>query len=152
MATRKPKSPELAAAADELASAVQHIRQAINNKLDEIGTVASAELDKAMQAARSKRGQAEHRFDALWAKAQKRLLKASDEAKKSLHKAVRQAEKRLEMTKKRAQVTLAELAPAGAHATKKVAVRKPAARKAVAAKTVAGKAAPRKAAARKTAG
>lgn len=149
MATRKLKSPELAAAADELGAAVQHIRQAINNKLDEIGAVASAELDKAMHAARSKRGQAERRFDTLWAKAQKRLLKASDEAKKSLHKAVRQAEKRLETTKKRAQATLAELVPTGvgASAPKKVAARKPAVKK-----TVARKAAPRRAAARKTAG
>ncbi len=139
MATRKPKTPELAAAANDLAAAVQHVRDAVTHKLDAIGALASDELNKAMLVAQAKGGRAERQFDALWAKAQGRLLKASDEAKKSLHGAVRQAEKRLEAARKSAQATLADLTATGMArvAARKVADKRVAARKPLAVKAAA---------------
>ncbi|HET7862935.1 MAG TPA: hypothetical protein VFL86_00885 [Burkholderiaceae bacterium] len=146
MATRKPKTPELADAANDLAAAVQHVREAVSHKLDAIGALASAELNKAMLAAQAKGGRAEQQFDVLWAKAQRRLLKASDEAKKSLHGAVRQAEKRMEAARKTAQATLADLTAAGmARVAAKKATAKPAtARKSLAVKATARTPRPRK--------
>jgi len=137
MATRKPKNPELAAAANNLGVAARHIRRAVSHKVDEIGASASVDLAKAKR-----------RLDAQLKKIEARLIKVTNDAKRSLHKAVREAETRLQATKKAAQARLAEMhrARKGKAAAKKKVGRKPAVKKAP-----AKKAAARKAAARKTA-
>jgi hypothetical protein len=119
MATRKPMNPELAAAAKNIGVAARHIRRAINQKLDEIGTAASGELAKARQAAVRKSGQAKRDFDGLIRKAEGRLKKLTAEAKVSLHRAVGKAEKKLEAAKQAA----AKKAPAKKGATRKAAAK-----------------------------
>jgi len=47
MATRKPKNPELAAAASNLGVAARHLRRAVKHKVDELEASASTELGKA---------------------------------------------------------------------------------------------------------
>jgi len=130
MATRKPKNPELAAAAKNLGVAARHIRRAVNQKLDQIGTAASAELAKAKNAALTKSGQAKRDFDALMKKAEARLKKATAEAKASLHKAVGEAEKKLGAAKKAAvkKAPAKKAAPrkAAAKTAKKAPVKRPA--------------------------
>jgi hypothetical protein len=121
MATRKPKNPDLAAAASSLADAVHHIGQAFVKKIDEIGTYVSAELDKARKAALTKRGQTGRKVDALLKSAEGKLRKAVGEATKSLHRTVREGEKKLTTTKK---------APAKKAVARKTAARKAPAKKA----------------------
>ena len=133
MATHRPKNPELAAAVRNLADAVHHIGKAFVQKVDEIGASASAELDKAKQAALTRRGQATRQLDALLRRAEGKLKRAINEATKSLHKTVREGEKKLTAPKK---------APAT-----KVAVKKAAAKKAPAKKATVKKAAARRRAA-----
>ena len=160
MSTRKPKSPELAAASANLAEAAQHVRLAVSQKFDEIGAAVSAELDKAKLAAVTKRGRARRKFDALLKKAEGRLTKATDKARKSLAKAVRDAEKAMEATKAATRTELTELKRAAGDkaatakregakvvsknvvakkvVAKKVAEKKPVAKKAVAPATEQG--------------
>jgi hypothetical protein len=142
MATRKPKNPELAAAASNLGVAARHIRRAVRHKVDELGASAAAELGKARR-----------QLDAQWKKVEARLIKATNEAKRSLHRAAREAEKTLQATRKAAHAKLAELQRAGkgGAATKKVAAKKAPARKAAVKRAPVKKAAVKKAAARKTA-
>jgi hypothetical protein len=47
MTARRTMNPELAAAAAKLAEAAQDVRQAVSQKVDEIGASVSAEIDKA---------------------------------------------------------------------------------------------------------
>ena len=142
MATRKPTNPQLAAAAKNLASAAHHIRLAINQKLDEIGTVASGELDKAKNAALTRSGQAKRQFDALFKTAQGRLKKINSDAKKSLHKAVAEAQKTVQAAKKVvAKKVAAKKAPAKKAATKKATARRSPARKAAVKRAAARKSA-----------
>jgi len=137
MATRKPKNPELAAAASNLGVAARHIRRAVKHKVDEIGASASTELGKARR-----------QLDAQWKKVEARLIKASNEAKRSLHKTVREAEKTLQATKKAAQARLAEMHRSGkaGAAAKKTPARKAAVKRAPAKKGAAKRAAPKNAA------
>ena len=137
MATRKPKNPELAAAATNLGVAARHIRRAVRHKVDELGASASTELGKARR-----------QLDAQWKKVEARLIKATNEAKRSLHKAVREAEKKLQATKKAAQAKLAEMQRRGKGGA---ATRKAAAKKAVVKKAPAKKAAVKRAPAKKAA-
>jgi hypothetical protein len=120
MPTRPPKNPELAAAARSLADAVHHIGRAFVQKVDEIGASASAELDKAKQAALTRRGQATRQLDALLRRAEGKLKRAINEATKSLHKTVREGEKKLQPAKK---------APAKKAAVKKARTKKATARR-----------------------
>ena len=76
MATRKPKTPELEAAASSLADAAHHVGRAVSQKVDEIGAAAAAELDTARKTAMARRDKAARRFDALLDKAEARLKKA----------------------------------------------------------------------------
>ena len=142
MATRKPKNPELAAAASNLGVAARHIRRAVRHKVDELGASASTELAKARR-----------QFDAQWKKVEARLIRATNEAKRSLHKAVREAEKKLQATKKAAQAKLAEMQRRGkgGAATRKTATKKAAVKKAPAKKAPAKKAAVKRAPAKKAA-
>jgi len=141
MATRKPKNPELAAAASNLGIAARHIRRAVSHKVDELGASASTELDKARR-----------HLDAQWKKVEARLIKASNQAKRSLHKAVREAEKTLLATKKAAQAKLAEMQRSAKRqaATRKAVAKTAPAKKAAAKRAPAKKAAVKKAAIRKT--
>jgi hypothetical protein len=143
MATRKSKNPELSAAANSLADAAHHVGQAFSQKADEIGATVASELDKAKQAALTKRGQATRRFDTL-------LNRVEGRPRKSLHKLVRETEKKLQTTKKAAQAKLnARPAAAKSKAPAKKAVAKKAPPKAAAAKKApAKKVAAKKAAAR----
>lgn len=141
MATRKPKNPELAAAASNLGVAARHIRRAVQHKVDEIGASASTELGKARR-----------QLDAQWKKVEARLIKAGNEAKRSLHKAVREAEKTLQATKKAAHTRLAQMhqSSKGAAATKKTIAKKTAAKKTAVKRAPAKKGVVKKVAARKT--
>jgi len=123
MATHRPKNPELAAAVRNLADAVHHIGKAFVQKVDEIGASASAELDKAKQAALTRRGQATRQLDALLRRAEGKLKRAINEATKSLHKTVREGEKMLQPAKK---------APAKKAAVKKARTKKASARRSTA--------------------
>lgn len=138
MATRKPNNPELAAAAKSLAAAARHTRKAINQKLGEIGTAASGELNKAKRTALTQSGRAKRQFDALVKAAQARLKKITTEARKSLHRAAGEAEKKLQAAKN----AVAKKAPA-----KKAAAKKSAAKRAPARKAAVKRAAARKSAA-----
>jgi hypothetical protein len=143
MATRKPKNPELVAAAGHLADAAHHVREAVSQKIDAFGAAAVVELDKARRSALARSGQASRKFESLMKKAQQQLTKATNAAKKSLHKAVRESEKRLLAMDKALQADLAKL--------QRTSLAEPAAAKAVPTK-VAVKKAPAKKAGRKTAG
>jgi DNA-binding protein HU-beta len=131
MATRKPKNPELAAAAKNLASAARHTRKAIGQKLDEIGAAASEELTVAKKTALTQTGRARRKIDALVNKARVRLKKAATGAKRTLKKAAGEAEKTLKEAKKAVAKTVSAKKPAPA---KKAAVKRAPARKAAAKK------------------
>jgi hypothetical protein len=114
MATRKPKNPELAAAADSLAAAAHHVRLAVSKKVDALRASAATELAKGKR-----------RLDAQLQKFEAKLTKTTEDAKKSVHKAVREAEKRLHAANKPA----AKKAPAKKATAKKAAVKRAPARK-----------------------
>jgi uncharacterized protein (DUF885 family) len=141
MATRKPRNPELVAAAGHLADAAHHVREAVSQKIDAFGAAAAGELDKARQAALDRSGQAGRKFESLMKKARQQLTKATDTAKKSLHKAVRESEKKLQAMDKALQSDLAKLRrsiraePASAKPSKQAAAKKAPPKKAAARKT-----------------
>ena len=130
MATRKPKNPELAQAADNLAEAAQHVGKAVSKKVDEIKSAASAELAKAKEAALKKGHMAQGKIESMLKKAEARLGKAARSAERSLDKAVRDAEKRIAAAKKAAKAKVAEAqkavkpAPAKKAAAKKAPAKK----------------------------
>jgi hypothetical protein len=145
MATRKPKNPELVAAAGHLADAAHHVREAMSQKLDAFGAAAVVELDKARQSALARSGQASRKFESLMKKARQQLTKATGAAKKSLHKAVRESEKKLLAMDKALQADLAKLQrtsraePAAAKALPKKAAAKRAPAQKVPAKRIVRK-------------
>lgn len=113
MATRKPKNPELAAAADSLAAAVHHVRVAVGKKVDAIRTAASAELAKGSRL-----------LDAELKKIEAKLTRASEDAKKSVHKVVREAESKLQTAVRSAgKKVVAKKAPARKAPAKKAAAK-----------------------------
>lgn len=125
MATRKTSNPELAAAAKNLAAAARHTRKAINQKIDQIGTAASGELNKARRTALTQSGRAKRQFDALVKSAQVRLKKITIEAREALHRAAGEAEKKLQA----ARSAVAKKVPAKKAASKKAAAKRAPARK-----------------------
>ena len=147
MATRKPKNPELAQAADNLAEAAQHVGKAVSKKVDEIKSAASAELAKAKEAALKKGHMAQGKIESMLKKAEARLGKAARSAERSLDKAVRDAEKRIAAAKKAAKAKVAE----AQKAVKPAPAKKAAAKKAPAKKAAAKKAPVKKAPVKKTA-
>ena len=148
MVIRKPKNPELAAAANHLAEAAHHVRQAVSQKIDHFGAAAALELDKARQVALAQGGQASRKFESLMKRARQQLTRATNAAKKSLDKAVRESEKKLQAMDKAVQVNLVDLqragqakGPAGTAVARKGAPRKAPAKKAAARKPAARKSA-----------
>lgn len=125
MATRKPNNPELAAAADNLAAAIQHVRVAVSKKVEAIRAAASVELAKGSRL-----------LEDELKKVEAKLSKASEDAKKSVHQVVRQAESKLQAAVR----TAGKKAPAKKAPAKKAAAKKAPAKKA-AAKKAAGRAA-----------
>jgi hypothetical protein len=121
MPTRKPRDPELAQAAANLRAAAQHVRNAVQGRIERLRGVAATEIRKAKAALLKKTGVAEHRVEAVLKTTEDRLHRAIVGAQNALDKAVEQAEKR-------------SLAASGATPRKTTAAKKPAARKASAAK------------------
>jgi hypothetical protein len=146
MATRKPKTTELSAAARDLTAAAVHLRQAVNEKIEAFEKSAARDLDKARRMALSAGGEASRQFDALLTKAQKQLTKATTSAKKALHSAVTKSEKQLLALDKALQSALAKFEQVGAA---KTVTRKAVAKKAPAKKAPAKKAPTKKAVAKK---
>ncbi len=94
MATRKTRNPELAQAVDNLGQAAQHVRNAVQGKIDDVRAGAAAELAKAKARALKKTDAAQGRFEAALNKAETKLHKLIAGAQAKLDKAVREAEKR----------------------------------------------------------
>jgi hypothetical protein len=141
MSIRKPRNPELNKAIDSLGEAAQHVRLAVQGKIDDVREAASAELVRAKAVALKKTGVAQDKVERVLKKAESRLHKVIVKAQKALDKAVQQAEKR----------SAAAPAPIAPAPVKRAAAR-PAAPRAAPAKKVAAKAAPvKKAAAKKAA-
>jgi hypothetical protein len=115
MPTRKPKDPELAQAVQNLRDAAQHVRNAVQGRVDKLRGVAAAEIRKAKASLLKKTGVAQDRVDAVLKTTEDRLHKAFVGAQNALDKAVQQAEKRSVAT---------------ASAVSKRAAAKPAAKKA----------------------
>lgn len=94
MPTRKPKDPELAQAVQNLREAAQHVRNAVQGRVDKLRGVASAEIRKAKASLLRKTGVAQDRVDSVLKTTEARLHKAFVGAQNALDKAVQQAEKR----------------------------------------------------------
>ncbi len=94
MATRKPRNPELAQAADNLGQAAQHVHNAMRGKIDEVRAGAAAELAKVKAKAQKKTDAAHGRVEAALVKAEAKLHKLIANAPTRRDKAVRAAEKR----------------------------------------------------------
>lgn len=94
MPTRKPKSPELSKAVDSLNEAAQHVRNAVQGKIDQVRGAAATELAKAKAVARKQTSAAHAKLEAALNRAEARLHKVIAGAQKSLDKAVREADKR----------------------------------------------------------
>jgi len=92
--TRKPRNPELAQAAQNLSAAVQHVRNAARDKIEQVRGVAAAEIAKAKAALLKKTNIAQDRVDSVLKNTETRLHKAIVGAQNALDKAVAQAEKR----------------------------------------------------------
>lgn len=163
MATRKPKDVELTAAAESLAEAAHHLRQAVSARIDAFESAVAQELDRVRSAAVAKGGQASRDFNSLVRGAQQQATKMTNAAKRSLHQAVRESEKMLQAMDRTVQTDLAKLrraaearmadgkAPARKVVAKKAPGKKPVARAASAKRAPATKAAAKKAAPRKRA-
>ena len=91
MATRKPANPQLAKAVDDLGSAAQHVRQALQGKIDDLRGAASSELDKVKAAARGKTDKVQGKVETALKRAESRLHNMIAKAQKALDKAVQQA-------------------------------------------------------------
>jgi len=94
MPTRKPRNPELAQAADSLRDAAQHVRKAVQGKIEQLRGTAADEIAKAKAALLKKTNVAQDRVESVLKKTEARLHKAIVGAEKALDKAVRQAERR----------------------------------------------------------
>jgi hypothetical protein len=88
------KRPELAQAVDSVKEAAQHVRNAMQGKIDEARGAATAELAKVMASALKTTGVAQERVESVLNRAEDRLHKMIAKAQKALDSAVRQAEKR----------------------------------------------------------
>jgi hypothetical protein len=131
MPIRKPTNPDLAKAVDSLSDAAQHVRNAVEGKVEQVRGAAAAELAKAKAVARSKTGLAQEKVEAVLNKAEARLHKVIAKAQKALDKIVRQAEKHNAAPKAAAS---AKKAAANPTAGKAVAKKASPVRKAVPAK------------------
>jgi hypothetical protein len=121
MPTRKPRDPELAKAAANLRAAAQHVRNAVQGRIERLRGVAATEIRKAKASLLKKTNVAQDRVETVLKTTEDRLHKAIVGAQNALDKAVQQAEKR-------------SLAASGVPTRKATAAKKPAARKATAAK------------------
>lgn len=92
MSIRTPKNPELKQAVLSLGEAAQHVRNAVQGKIDAAREAAVAELAQTRAKALQKTGIAQDRLDAVLKKAEARLHKVVAKAQKSIDKAVRKAE------------------------------------------------------------
>ena len=128
MPIRKPTNPELSKAVDSLADAAQHMRNAVQGKVDQLRTAAAAELAKAKAVALKKTGVAQKKVESVLNKAEARLHKVIAKAQKALDKIVRQAEEQSAAPKVQVSTKKAPAVPAA---------RKAGAKKAAAAKSTA---------------
>ena len=94
MVTRRLKNPELKKAVGSLQDAAQHVRNAVQGKIDEVRGGAAADLAKAKAAALRNTNAVHHKVEAVLTKAEARLHKMIAKAQAALDKAVREAEKR----------------------------------------------------------
>lgn len=94
MPTRKPKHPELAQAVSSVKEAAQHVRNAVQDKIDEARGAATAELAKVKATALKTTGAAQEKVEVALNRAEDRLHRLIAKAQKTLDSAVRQAEKR----------------------------------------------------------
>jgi dsDNA-specific endonuclease/ATPase MutS2 len=140
MSIRRPKNAELNKAIDSLGEAAQHVRNAVQGKLDGVREAATAELARAKAVALQKTEDTQGKVERVLKKAETRLHKVILKAEKALDKAVRQAEKRSAAAAPATVVPAATVKRAAAKGAAKAApVKKaPAAKRA----TVAKKAAP----------
>jgi hypothetical protein len=93
-ASSTTKRPELAQAVDSVKQAAQHVRNAVQGKIDEARGAATAELAKVKATALKSTGVAQERVEAVLNRAETRLHRLIAKAQKALDSAVRQAEKR----------------------------------------------------------
>ena len=94
MSIRKTRNAELNKAIDGLGDAAQHVRLAVQGKVDDVRTTASAELGRAKALALKTTGVAHDKVERVLKKAEDRLHKVIMKAQKALDKAVQRAEKR----------------------------------------------------------
>ena len=157
MATRKRKNSELAQAMDSLNDAVQHVRKAVQGRIDKVRGTAATEIARAKASLLKKTNVAQDKVEAVLKKTETRLHNSIVGAQKALDKAVREAEKRSAASAKTAAKKEAEEAAKNApkkapkKAAKKAKVVHAAAGKATkkAAKKATRKAARKKAAAKR---
>lgn len=130
MPTRKPKDPELAQAVQNLREAAQHVRNAVQGRVDKLRGVAAAEIRKAKASLLKKTGVAQDRVDSVLKTTEDRLHKAFIGAQAALDKAVQQAEKRSVATASAVSKRAAAAMPAAKKAARKTPARKARATKA----------------------
>ena len=111
MPIRKPAKPELSKAIDSMSDAAQHLRNAVQGKVDQVRLAAAVELAKAKAVARQKTGIAQEKVEWVLNKAESRLHKVIAKAQKALDKIVRQAEKHSAAPKLRASTKKAAATP-----------------------------------------
>ncbi len=124
MPTRKPKDPELAQAVQNLRDAAQHVRNAVQGRVDKLRGVAAAEIRKAKAALLKKTGVAQDRVDTVLKTTEERLHKAFVGAQNALDKAVQQAEKRSVATASAVSKRTAAAMPAAKKAARNAATAK----------------------------
>lgn len=121
MPTRKTPNPELAQAVASLRDAAQHVRNAVQGRIETLRGVAASEIRKAKAALLKKTGVAQDRVETVLKKTEDRLHKAIVGAQNALDKAVAQAEKRSLATTK---TPAAKRAPKTATAPKAAPAKK----------------------------
>jgi hypothetical protein len=94
MPTRKTKRPELARAVGSAKEAAQHVRNAVQDTIDEVRGAASAELAKVKATALKSTGVAQEKVESVLKRAEGRLHRLIARAQTAIDSAVRQAEKR----------------------------------------------------------
>lgn len=128
MPTRKPQDPELAQAVRNLRDAAQHVRNAVQGRVDKLRGVAAAEIRKAKASLLKKTGVAQDRVDSVLKTTEDRLHRAFVGAQNALDKAVLQAERRSVATasavRKRAGAAKAAAPRAARKAARKAAPAK----------------------------
>lgn len=124
MPTRKPKDPELAQAVQNLREAAQHVRNAVQGRVDKLRGVAATEIRKAKSSLLKKTGVAQDRVDAVLKTTEERLHKAFVGAQNALDKAVQQAERRSVATASAVSRRAAAAAPAAKKAPRKAPAKK----------------------------